>query len=66
MNPKEKKPPPLVLTNTVVNLIHIHKLITDVNQVHVMIVWVFYIQTQNVSIRYLLCFGVIHLAYLLK
>ena len=38
MDPKEKRPPPLVLSHPVVNLVHIPKLIAEVNQVHIMIV----------------------------
>ena len=35
--PKEKRPSPLVITHPVVNYVHIPKLITEVNQVCVMI-----------------------------
>ena len=38
MDPKEKIPPPLVITHPVVKLVHIPKLITEVNQVHIIIV----------------------------
>ena len=38
MDPKKKIPPPLVLTHPVVKLVHIPNLITEFNQVHVMIV----------------------------
>ena len=34
ITPKEKIPPLLVLRHTVVNLVHITKLITEVNWVH--------------------------------
>ena len=50
--PKEESPPPLVLTHPVVNLVHIPMLITEVNQVHVMILQVVHIQKQKLSITY--------------
>ena len=38
VTPNEKIPPPLLLTHPVVKLAHIPKIITEANQVHVMIV----------------------------
>ena len=35
---KENRPPPFVLTNPGINLVHISRLIADVNQVYVIIV----------------------------
>ena len=49
-----------------VNLVHIPMLITEVNQVHVMIVLVVNIQAQKLSIMYHLCLVVIHLACFLN
>ena len=61
MDPKEKIPPPLVLSHPVVNLVHIPKLITEFNQVCIMIVCVVNIKTKKLSITYHFCFGSIHL-----
>ena len=66
MSPKEKRQPPLVLMHPVVNSVHILKLITEFNQVHVMIILVVRIQTQKVSIMYHFYFGVIHVPYFLN
>ena len=66
MYPKEMLPPPLVLMHPVVKLVQTKKLITEVNKVHVMIVWIINIQTQKVSVTYHLCFGVIHLTCFLN
>ena len=61
MTKKENIPTPLVLTHPVINSVHIIKLITEFNQVHVIIVIIINIQTQKVSVTYHLCFRVIHL-----
>ena len=52
MTPKENRPSPLVLTHPVVNLLHIPKFITEVDQIHVLVVQVVHIQTEKVSATY--------------
>ena len=65
ISPKEKIPPPLLLTHPVVNSVCLQHFITEINWVHIMIVLVVRIQTQNLSIMYHFFFRVIHLPFFL-
>ena len=64
--PKEKIPPPLVLTHTFIKSVHIPKLITEVNRVLVIIVRIINIQIQKLSVTDTLFFGFIHLPFSLN
>ena len=54
-------PLPLILTHPVISLVQIPKLITKVNRVHVILVWIINIQMQKLSGTYHFCFRVMHL-----
>ena len=60
MAPKQKRQPPLVFMYPVINSVNITKLITEVNQFHIIILIIINIPTQKVSVTYHF-FRVIHL-----